>query len=159
MLTKNSKSRETAGSRNSNEPRRIGQVIIDDVLFSNEHSFGVGYRQRKLFEDFYPNTELDVDLKLLTRKPGHMSVGEYLDGTLVHDADDHFLFAEKVVEKEVRKRNPCHYQGQHISCTIRPDGKPRLNFKQLKLDAGFNKFRYASEVMNEVIQALDLAGL
>ena len=27
---------------------------------------------------FYPNTELGIDLKLITRKPGRMAVGEYL---------------------------------------------------------------------------------
>jgi hypothetical protein len=42
---------------------------------------------------------------------------------------------------------------------IQPDGKPRLNFKQLKLGADFDKYRFAREVMNEVIQALDIAGL
>ena len=28
---------------------------------------------------FYPNTELGIDLKLMTKEPGRMAVGEYLD--------------------------------------------------------------------------------
>ena len=39
----------------------------------------------KLEKGFYPNTELDIDLKLLTRKPGRMGMGEYLDGAITHD--------------------------------------------------------------------------
>ena len=30
----------------------------------------------------YPNTELDVDLKLVTQKQGPMELGEYLDGMI-----------------------------------------------------------------------------
>ena len=108
-----------------------------------------------------------VDLAAVLQDDPILQRGKLYVGTLRLDApsennhfrDDLLSFTETAPSAKVCHRNPCHYQGQHISYTIRPDGKPRLNFKQLKLDAGFNKFRYAREVMNEVIQALDLAGL
>ena len=46
----------------------------------------------KLEKGFYPNTELGIDLKLLTRKPGRLGIGEYLDGAITHDGEDHFTF-------------------------------------------------------------------
>ena len=39
----------------------------------------------KLGRELFPNTELGIDLKLMTRKPGRLAVGEYLDGTITRD--------------------------------------------------------------------------
>ena len=36
----------------------------------------------KAGKGFYPNTELGIDLKLITKEPGRMAVGEYLDGAI-----------------------------------------------------------------------------
>ena len=52
---------------------------------------------------FYPNTELGIDLKLITRKPGRMAVGEYLDGAITHDGEDHFTFVQNDSEKKKKK--------------------------------------------------------
>ena len=151
MLTKNSKSRETAGSRNSNEPRRVGQIIIDDVLFSNEHPLGVSYRQRKLFKDFYPNTELDVDLKLLTRQPGRMSSGAYLDGAITRVSETSFCFIQNDAEKKwlmVTPRNPHIYTGKRINVNRRNDGTlyPTFNRPHYTKDFSFQDFcREAAE--------------
>lgn len=46
----------------------------------------------------YPNTELCVDLKLLTREPGRMGIGASAHGILAHDAEDHFTFVEDDAE-------------------------------------------------------------
>jgi hypothetical protein len=43
---------------------------------------------------FYPNTELGIDLKLMIKEPGRMAVGEYLDGAITHDGEDHFTFVQ-----------------------------------------------------------------
>ena len=59
--------------------------------------------------NFYPNTELGIDLKLLTRKPGRLGIGEYLDGAITHDGEDHFTFVQNDSEKKkdkVVQRNP-----------------------------------------------------
>lgn len=46
----------------------------------------------------YPNTELDVDLKLVTQEQGRMELGEYLDGMITRDGEDHFTFVENDTE-------------------------------------------------------------
>lgn len=48
---------------------------------------------------FFPNTELCIDLKLLTRKPGRMITGKYLCGILTRDNDDHYTFIETLDKK------------------------------------------------------------
>ena len=53
--------------------------------------------------NFYPNTELGIDLKLLTRKPGRLGIGEYLDGAITHDDEDHFTFVQNDSEKKKDK--------------------------------------------------------
>ena len=49
---------------------------------------------------FYPNTELGIDLKLISRKPGRLGIGEYLDGAITHDGEDHFTFVQNDSEKK-----------------------------------------------------------
>ena len=67
---------------------------------------------------FYPNTELGIDLKLMTKEPGRMAVGEYLDGAITHDEEDHFTFVQNDQEKKMQKvvqRNPHVYEGTFIN--------------------------------------------
>ena len=113
------------------------------------------------------NVYLCVDLVATLQDDPILQRGKLYVGTLQLEApnennlfkEDLLSFTETAQSARVSHRNPRHYQGQHVICTIRPDGKPRLNFRQLKLDADFDKYRYASEVMNEVIEALVLACL
>lgn len=113
------------------------------------------------------NLLLCVDVTTTLQDDSILQPGKSYVGTLRLDVpssknyykDDLLSFTEIAPSVKTCHRNPCHYQGLHISGTIQSDGKPRLNFKLLKLGADFDKFRYASEVMNEVIQALELAGL
>ena len=94
------------------EPRLAAEILLNDILFSNEHPLGIGYRQRKLFEDIFPHTE-DTTLKLFMQTPGRPPVGAMLDGILFHDSEDHFCFAEKAKEKKVKtvQRNPVIFAG------------------------------------------------
>lgn len=67
---------------------------------------------------FYPNTELGIDLKLMTKEPGRMAVGEYLDGAITHDGEDHFTFVQNDQKKKLQKvvqRNPHVYEGKYIN--------------------------------------------
>ena len=113
------------------------------------------------------NLLLCVDLSTTLQNDPILQQGKLYVGTLRldvpsennHFRDDLLSFTEIAPLVKTCHRNPCNYQGQYISCTIQPDGKPPLNFKQLKLGADFDKYRFAREVMNEVIQALDIAGL
>jgi hypothetical protein len=49
----------------------------------------------------HPNTELGIDLKLFTRKPGRMPLGSYLDGIITHDGEDHFTFVQNAAKKSI----------------------------------------------------------
>lgn len=72
----------------------------------------------KAEKGFYPNTELGIDLKLITRKPGRLGIGEYLDGAITHDGEDHFTFVQNDSEKKKEKvvqRNPHVYEGTYIN--------------------------------------------
>lgn len=81
----------------------------------------------------YPNTELDVDLKLVTQKQGRMELGEYLDGMITRDGDDHFTFVENDTERgKAERRNPSIYMGQWINVKRRADGTVYPTFKRTK---------------------------
>lgn len=80
-------------------------IVLNDNM--NESSGKAGKR-------FYPNTELGIDLKLMTLEPGRMAVGEYLDGAITNDGEDHFTFVQNNQEKKLQKvvqRNPHVYEG------------------------------------------------
>ena len=79
----------------------------------------------KAGKGFYPNTELGIDLKLMTKEPGRMAVGEYLDGAITHDEEDHFTFVQNDSEKKMLKvvqRNPHVYEGKYINVNRKKDG-------------------------------------
>lgn len=81
----------------------------------------------------YPNTELDVDLKLVTQKQGRMELGEYLDGMITRDGEDHFTFVENAAEqRKAERRNPSTYEGQWINVKRRADGTVYPTFKRTK---------------------------
>ena len=81
----------------------------------------------------YPNTELGVDLKLVTQEQGPMELGEYLDGMITRDGDDHFTFVENDTERgKAERRNPSIYMGQWINVKRRADGTVYPTFKRTK---------------------------
>lgn len=81
----------------------------------------------------YPNTELDVDLKLVTQEQGRMELGEYLDGMITRDGEDHFTFVENATEqRKAERRNPSIYMGQWINVKRRADGTVYPTFKRTK---------------------------
>lgn len=86
----------------------------------------------------YPNTELGVDLKLVTQKQGRMELGEYLDGMITRDGEDHFTFVENATEqRKAERRNPSIYMGQWINVKRRADGTVYPTFKRtMRIGAG-----------------------
>ena len=52
------------------------------------------------------------------------------------------------------KRNEHIFKGNCITLTVRDDGMPRLNFKEVNWTDGFNYYLYALDVMDEVTKAL-----
>ena len=98
-----------------NEPKVIGEVL-NDYLRSNE-PLAIAFRKRKakseaakateaevetdqLFKNFFPDTHLNVDLKLVTREQGRIPVGSYLDGAITRDGENHFSFFQNDAEKK-----------------------------------------------------------
>ena len=115
------------------EPRLMNDIIND--LFNGQTPFARARRHRsgRAWTGLYPNTELDVDLKLVTQKQGRMELGEYLDGMITRDGEDHFTFVENDTEqRKAERRNPSIYMGQWINVKRRADGTVYPTFKRTK---------------------------
>lgn len=69
-------------------PRLVGEILHNYFENSNE-PMAVAYRER-----LHPNTELCVDIKLLTQKRGPMEDGEEIIGVIKRDSEMHFTFTE-----------------------------------------------------------------
>lgn len=114
----------------------------------------------------YPNTELSVDLKLLTRRPGPMLIDEILPGCLSRDCEDHFTFIQ---DAEVKKRNarphtrnPHEYEGDCINVSRRADGYlyPTFRLPHYSDRYTFPDFcREAAEELLMVARAFENLGL
>lgn len=167
-MTKDLNKRRPLGSRRLSEPRVIGD-IINEMLLSNEPLAEalidwIAEREKtraaeerskvsRLLVDIYPNTELCVDLKLLTRQQGRLEVGMTLPGIITRDGDENFTFLE-TQPPTTGKRNPHVFEGNYITVTRRDDGTLRLNFRPKTMGPDFNAASYATDVANEILWAL-----
>ena len=112
---------------------------------------------------WHTNTDLGCDVKTLLRSDMRMKVGKDYQGIFRLDSegiadeflcrDPHYTFVE-TVPLTAGKRNPHVFDGKFITVTRRDDGSLRLNFKELKMDAGFKVERYALGVYNEICIAI-----
>ena len=152
MYNKNKKSR--VGSEAQYGPRLVEEILHDYLENSNE-PLARAYREHKseaesefetdqLFKDLYPDTHLDVDLKLITREPGRMPVGTYLDGALTRNDEDLFTFIQNAPEKKVvvTQRNPHVYLGKRINVIRKENGTlyPTFNRPRYTKEFGFKNF-------------------
>lgn len=146
------------GSGKKNEPRRVGQIIIDDILFSNEHPLCIGFRQCKLFEDIFPNTEPCCQLKLLTRQPGRLKEGSILDGIIARCGDEQYIFVENPSGKKVQtsRRNPIVYSGKRINVHKTDGGMLYPTFNRPRYTKRFTFSDFCREAAKEL---LAVAGL
>lgn len=130
------------------EPRLMNDIIND--LLNGQAPFARARRHRtgrawtenmrtenagagRTWTGLYPNTELDVDLKLVTQEQGPMELGEYRDGMITRDGEDHFTFVENDTEqRKAERRNPSIYMGQWINVKRRADGTVYPTFKRTK---------------------------
>ena len=104
----------------------------------------------------YPNTELGVDLKLVTQKQGRMELGEYLDGMITRDGEDHFTFVENATEqRKATRRNPSIYMGQWINVKRRADGTVYPTFKRTK---GIGAGKLGDYAVNTTCELLEVVG-
>ena len=151
--------RNRVGSEAQYGPRLAGEILHDYLENSNE-PLAVAYREHQdeaavetdqLFKDFYPDTHLDVDLKLVTREQGRIPVGAYLDGAITRDGENHFSFFQNDAEKKrlvVTQRNPHVYLGKRINVNRKDDGTlyPTFNRPNYTKDFSFQDFcREAAE--------------
>ena len=162
-----------AGSKETNEPRLLGS-IMDEMLHSNE-PLAKGFRQyiasrengeddalavpTFLFRDLHPDTHLGIDLKILSRKPGRMRVGEYINCLLTRDGEDHFTAVEDALKKRVaERRNPIIFKGMRINVHSRADGTlyPTFNRPHYTKRFTFSDFcRKAAEELMAVAEAFE----
>ena len=144
-----------AGSEAQYGPRLAGAVLHDYLENSND-PLAVAFRDR-LYKDFFPDTHLGVDLKLITREPGRMHVGAYLDGMITRDDDYHFTFVQNdlgLKKLGVTRRHPHVYVGKYITITRWDDGSLHPNFKAVTFGKDFNLMSYAYGVAYELREAL-----
>ena len=107
------------------------------------------------------DTHLGVNLKTQLRSDRKMKLGKDYLGVLRRDVecddflyDEHFTFTE-TQPQPAPKRNPRVYDGDYITVTRRSDGSYHPNFKPMKTGEGFSVARYASNVANELLWALE----
>ena len=108
------------------------------------------------------DTTLCCNLKTILRGNHRMRPGTECVGVLRRDVSgedfgcdsDHFTFTEATIPSTTERRNVHLYEGRHITVTKRLNGSVRLNFKNLKLGAGYSVGNYALEVANEIREAL-----
>ena len=115
-----------AGSKKVNEPRLLGSILSD--MLHSDSPLAVAYRDR-----LHPNTELCVDLKLLTRKPGRLPIGKILGGSLAHDDEQHYTFTEGQRQMVVSRRYPLVYQGWYVNVHRHDDGALYPSFKRVPI--------------------------
>lgn len=153
------------------EPRLMNDIIND--LLNGQAPFARARRQRtgrawtenmrtesagavRAWTGFYPNTELGVDLKLVTQEQGRMELGEYLDGMITRDGEDHFTFVENATEqRKAERRNPSIYEGQWINVKRRADGTVYPTFKRTK---GIGAGKLGDYAVNTTCELLMVVG-
>lgn len=157
--------RTRAGSEKQYGPRLVGEILHDYLENSNE-LFARAFREHtaeaereadQLFVDIHPNTESCVDIKLMTRQPGRMPLGEYLPGMLTRDGEDHFLFIENgAKERVVAHRNPRIYRGRFINVLRHADGSLVLTFNRPVLTEDFSFRDYCLAAVQELLTIIGL---
>lgn len=140
-----------AGSRKpTNEPRCLSEILAE--YFAGNSPLGLAYRNR-LFEDVFPSTELSIDLKLFTLKPGRICENEFLPGMLTRDGENHYSFVQNATKKKrkVNRRNPQVFKGLCVNVIQHSDGTlyPTLNRPDYTKDFTFKDFclRAAEELL------------
>lgn len=163
MNTKNNRERSA-----QHEPRLAGEILHNYLENSNEplavafrkHKTEAGVEFNQLFKGIYPDTHLCVDLKLLTRKRGHASVGTCLSGVLKRDGERHFTLLENN-SKGMRSsvlRNPHLFRGTYVNVKKRCNDTLYLTFNGSNYKRGFSFRDYCQKVVEEILLIANLFG-
>ena len=100
------------------------------------------------------NTDLCIDVKTILRSDRVTKIGKDYLGVLTRDNDNLCTFVETQTLAP-DKRNPQVFRGKYITVTRRDKGSYRPNFRPVDVVAGFNVDRYATDVANELLWALE----
>ena len=174
-----------AGSRKTDEPRLIGDILAE--MFSSKSPLAKAIRQsvashkyadaegKAAAEDadaerkadaadnsgWFRNTELCSDIKTYLCFDRIAKIGKVYKGLLRRDSDDHFSFLEcrRSANANAIIRNPHVFEGKYINVTRRMrDGHIRFNFKDVDFGVGFNPWSFAIAVMKEILKAFKCLG-
>lgn len=186
-MTKVLNSNFQAGSKKTNEPRLVGDILAE--MFSSDsplakalrlsvasHKYAAAERKANA-EDadaaaewkaatadnsgWFRNTELCVDLKTFLRQDRNAKNSKVYWGLLRRDTDDHFSFLEcrRSASANANIRNPHVFEGKYINVTRRMnDGHIRFNFKDVDFGGRFNPLSFAIGVMKEILMAFKCLG-
>lgn len=111
-----------------------------------------------IFEALFPNTEMCVDLKLLTHKPGRLCQGETISGAVTRDGEEHFTFVEDAMEKKTatEKRNPIVYSGLRVNVHRKDDGTLYPTFNRPVYTEKFTFRDFCCEAAEELLAVASL---
>lgn len=140
------------------------------------------FAESDLFKTLFPNTELDVNVKLLTRQPGRLNIGDCIQGAIVRDEEYHYTFIEDAHEADApeatyadgcdattdempeasekkgtrAKRNPIVIPGNCVNLHRNDDGSFFLAFRRPVLTEYYTWKNFCIEAAKEI---LSLTGL
>lgn len=182
-MTKVFNSNFQAGSKKTDEPRLIGDILAE--MFSSgsplakairqsvaSHKYATAERKADT-EDadaegkaaaadnsgWFRNTELCSDIKTYLCFDRIAKIGKVYKGLLRRDSDEHFSFFECSPSANAIIRNPHVFEGKYINVTRRlMDGHIRFNFKEVDFGGRFNPMSYAIGVMTEILKAFKCLG-
>lgn len=182
-MTKVFNSNFQAGSKKTDEPRLIGDILAE--MFSSgsplakairqsvaSHKYATAERkaatedadaERKADAEgnsgWFRNTELCSDIKTFLCFDRIAKIGKVYKGLLRRDSDEHFSFFECRPSANAIIRNPHVFEGKYINVTRRlMDGHIRFNFKEVDFGGRFNPMSYAIGVMTEILKAFKCLG-
>ena len=100
----------------------------------------------------YPNTELSIDLKLLTLKRGRLSLGDLHNGTIVRDGEYHYTFFEQHAQPQGTHpmRNPIVYRGSCINLHQNALGERYPTFTRPQFSAIYSLSDFLREAAEEL---------
>ncbi len=163
------KNNSRVGSEAQYGPRLAGE-ILHDYLKNSSEPLACAYREhvanekedetRQLFEDIFPNTELGIDLKLFTLKPGRINEGEFLAGMLTRDGADRYCFVQNASEKKrvVNPRNPQLYKGTCINVNQQTDGSLYVSFNRPHFTEDYTFKHFCLKAADELLMVAGLVG-
>ena len=103
----------------------------------------------------YPNTELSIDLKLLTLKRGRLSLGDLHNGAIVRDGEYHYTFFEQPPnahrpDATLVRRNPIVYRGSCINLHQNDRGELYPTFTRPQFSAIYTLSDFLREAAEEL---------